>query len=587
MITRVQLTNFKCFPEHEMTLRPTTIIVGRNNAGKSTLVEALRLVALVVARYRSLPFEDEPRWLDHPAAARGVSPSLKGMDFNLRSAFTRYGDPPAIIEVTFADEEKVVVFLGPDEQVHAVIRRHDGRPLMNRSQAHSFRLPRVSIQPQVRPLLIEEPVRDERYVRSMLSSTLAPAHFRNQLHTMSGAFFERFAEIAEATWTGLEVQELRVTHSENGPILSLFIRDGDFVAEVGWMGHGLQMWLQTIWFLARVEDHDTVILDEPDVYMHADLQRRLVRLVRGRHPQMIIATHSLEIMSEVDPDSILVIDKDRSRSRYAGSIAGVQRVIDNLGSPHNISLARLWSSRKCLLVEGKDVKYLKRVQDKLYPETLEPFDALPTLALGGWGGWQFAIGSSMFILRNAADQKVVSYCVLDSDYHPPEEIEERYDEARKRGIQLHVWRRKEIENYFLVPETIARLMRQRARRGKDAPSLAEVKTKLDDIADALKTEVLAGYLGEYLHRYGADKHKKALAAANAVVDEAWAAPETRLARVSGKSVLSQLSEWAQTEFSITLSLRSLLNEVEPEELDAEFVSIVRAIEERDELPMPS
>jgi hypothetical protein len=38
------------------------------------------------------------------------------------------------------------------------------------------------------------------------------------------------------------------------------------------------MWLQTIWFLTRAKDHETVILDEPDVYMHADLQRRL----RGR-----------------------------------------------------------------------------------------------------------------------------------------------------------------------------------------------------------------------------------------------------------------------------------------------------------------
>lgn len=68
------------------------------------------------------------------------------------------------------------------------------------------------------------------------------------------------------------------------------------MAEVALMGHGLQMWLQTMWFLCRSSPTATVVLDEPDVYMHPDLQRRLVRLVRGRYPQIIIATHSVEIV---------------------------------------------------------------------------------------------------------------------------------------------------------------------------------------------------------------------------------------------------------------------------------------------------
>ena len=44
------------------------------------------------------------------------------------------------------------------------------------------------------------------------------------------------------------------------------LRDGDFVAEAAKMGQGMQVWLQTMWFLARSSSADTVILDEDVEY---------------------------------------------------------------------------------------------------------------------------------------------------------------------------------------------------------------------------------------------------------------------------------------------------------------------------------
>ena len=117
--------------------------------------------------------------------------------------------------------------------------------------------------------------------------------------------FAEFKALAEETWHGLSIETITEAVTKEGTLLSLPVRDGDFVAEVGWMGHGLQMWLQTIWFLARTSTDSTVVLDEPDVYMHPDLQRKLFRLTRGRFRQCIVATHSVEIMAEADPGNIL------------------------------------------------------------------------------------------------------------------------------------------------------------------------------------------------------------------------------------------------------------------------------------------
>ncbi len=46
MLSELRLENFRCFEDHTIPLRPLTIIVGRNNAGKSTIVEALRIVSI-------------------------------------------------------------------------------------------------------------------------------------------------------------------------------------------------------------------------------------------------------------------------------------------------------------------------------------------------------------------------------------------------------------------------------------------------------------------------------------------------------------------------------------------------------------
>ena len=122
MLTKLRLQNFKCFNDHELSFRPTTIIVGKNNAGKSTIVEALRLVSIIVNRYQSLNYSDVPNWLDIPRRSRGVSPSIKGMEFNFENVFHRYGDPPAIITATFNTLNTIDIYIGEDNKIHAVIK---------------------------------------------------------------------------------------------------------------------------------------------------------------------------------------------------------------------------------------------------------------------------------------------------------------------------------------------------------------------------------------------------------------------------------------------------------------------------------
>jgi hypothetical protein len=575
LLSSIHVKNFRCFADHKVPLRSRTVIIGRNNAGKSSVVEALRLVAIVTARYQSLAFHPPPKWAGLPKRDVGVSPSLEGVEFNRANVFHRYGDPPAVIVADFDNGAQIRVYIGPEAAVHAVISDAKGATVKNKSRALVTPLTRVEIMHQVAPLAREEAVLNAEYVRRNLSSSLAPLHFRNQLKLL-GDLLPAFRQTAEETWPGLQVRELEGARALPGDRLALMVRDGGLVAEVATMGHGLQMWLQTMWFLARVADASTVILDEPDVYMHPDLQRRLIRHLGERFVQTVVTTHSVEIISEVSPDEILVIDRDRPESRFATSIPAVQQVVDNIGSAHNLQLARLWNARRCVLVEGKDFKLLSLVHDVLFPDDRDGLATTPNMPIGGWGGWPYAIGSSMF-LQNAGGEQIVVYCILDSDYHTDLQKRERYEKARASGVQLVIWKRKEIENYFLIPATIERLISQRLPKRAKAPTLNEIEAELSRIVSQQKDDLFDGLAAELqaetrsLGAGGANK------AARNILEPRWRTPEGPLEAVSGKAVLGALSQWSMDQFGVSLSAGAIGKVMRPNEVPAELAAVVSAI----------
>lgn len=122
MLAEIALYNFKCFSRQIIPLRPLTIAVGRNNAGKSTIIEALRLVSLVANRLERLAVHQVPRWLDIGSVNSGVTPSLENQDFNFSSIFHRLGEPPAKIVARFDAGVEIAIYVGGEDKVHAVIR---------------------------------------------------------------------------------------------------------------------------------------------------------------------------------------------------------------------------------------------------------------------------------------------------------------------------------------------------------------------------------------------------------------------------------------------------------------------------------
>ena len=387
MILELYISNYRCFSEHKVSFKETTIIVGKNNAGKSTLIEALRLVSLIANRIKSSRFKNAPNWTNLPRIVTGISPSLEKIEFSTKNIIHQYNDPPARISATFDNKEVIEIRLNDEGEIFAFVKKSSGSIVKSGKDAKDLYSTSLEILPQISPLLEDEKGLEESYVKANIYSSLTSRHFRNQLSYFN-SHFKKFKKLSEETWDGLRIVELTKASKEittTDP--SLLVQEGGFVTEIGSMGHGLQMWLQTMWFVARTSRKSAVILDEPDVYMHADLQRKLIRTLRGNHKQIIVATHSLEIMAEVDAENILIIDRNKNKSHFATDIPEIQKIIYNdIGSIHNLELAKLWSSRKFLMVEGDDISILKRIQNTILPKSNSPIDSIPSSDIGGWGG---------------------------------------------------------------------------------------------------------------------------------------------------------------------------------------------------------
>lgn len=575
MLESIRFENYRCFADHELPINHETIIVGRNNAGKSTIVEGLRLVAIITERYKNLVFRQVPTWIDLPKAHKGVGVSLSGLNMSWENIFHRYQDPPGKILATFSNGYKMTVHIGPNKQTHTVIQKSNDHVVGSKIQAKSASLPKISVLPQISPLQKEENIRSVDYVKANLSSHLSSNHFRNQLSIFYKEYFDEFKSLAEESWPGLQIISLEGRNNLPDQPIELMVRDGDFVAEIGWMGHGLQMWLQTMWFITRSKDSHTIILDEPDVYMHPDLQRKLLRFIRSRNPQCLIATHSTEILSETKPNNILIIERSKKKSSFSTNLPAVQRIIEKIGSAQNLQLTRLWSSGKLLLVEGKDIKFLKQFQNLIYPNSKTPIDILPNMPIGGWSGWPYAIGSAM-LLTNAFGEQISTYCLLDTDYYPNEVIQKRYKEAKEKNVILHIWKKKEIENYLIVSSVIERIAKKKSKK-KFSLSIS-IEDKIEAVTDELKDQTIDCLSQEF---YNYDR-SKGIAPANkkarTFVKAHWSNVPERLNIVSGKKMISKLSSWLNDEINVSFSSSTLLYEIKRHEIDEEVISVVQSIE---------
>ena len=155
MIKKLIVKNFRCFDNTTIYFQEKSILVGRNNAGKSTLIEALKIIASVVRKYKNLQFVRPPEWVPNETD-NGVSPNMDNQSISNKSIFNFYGESPAIVEAVFSNGCSIRAYIGEGLSVFALIINKNGVPARNTREARQIEFPPVEVLPQISALLEKE-----------------------------------------------------------------------------------------------------------------------------------------------------------------------------------------------------------------------------------------------------------------------------------------------------------------------------------------------------------------------------------------------------------------------------------------------
>jgi hypothetical protein len=469
MIRRVTLNSFKRFSDQVFDLSDSVILAGPNNAGKSTLLQAIVTWKLVLDRWMG------QRKGGSAAKRRGVA--ITRADFTavpLREMNLLWEDRrvsgsgeksgmPRLIEIQLDGESNGESWSCGLELQYAnpelVYIRPRGAKDLPKEEVKAFpAVPAAVLEivyvPPLSGIERDEPRRD-RGMQDLLIGQGRPGEIlRNLLLEIVQKSRDDWASLATHMRELFQIEILAPSYTPAQPFIVCEYKElrHERPLDLSNAGSGtLQVLLLFAFMYARPAT--IILLDEPDAHQHVVLQKQVYDLIRkvarDRNSQVVIATHSEVVLDSTEPNQVLcfmgeaprpLLDKvERDRLREA-----LKRITTT-----ELLLGRQAGS--VLYVEGDtDEKILGEWARILHHPARSFLDHPFVRWLGARS--QREAREHFFALR-AAFPMMRGLCLLDGDNR-----EEPDEELTRAGLIVLRWRRYEIENYMLQPEAIKRFI---------------------------------------------------------------------------------------------------------------------------------
>lgn len=580
-ITSVRFTHYKAFTSFTLGLQDFNVLVGPNNSGKSTIVGAFRILheGLRKARAKSpdrVEIDGEMTvgyWIDIddlPVAAENI--------------FHDYDDSrPARVQFLLSNGSSLALYF-PERGSCVLVPQTEGRIVRSPREFKAAFDFDIAFVPILGPVELHEPLYAKEAARRALLTTGASRNFRNiWFHYPEG--FEQFRELVQSTWPGMDIERPEI--SEDGRHLLMFCPEERLPREVCWAGYGFQVWCQMLTFIVKGAGASLLVIDEPDIYLHSDLQRQLVALLRELGPDVLIATHSTEIISECDPGALLNVNK---RSRVATRIRDASQlslIFSALGSSLNPTLTQLTKTRRVVLVESavafQVLSPLARTLGMRRIANRADFAVVHTDGLDARRAEDVIAG-----IERAVGSSVAAAVILDRKYRSEREVREISQRLAGHGVRVHVADRYAVENYVMVPSAIQRAVGRRlgdaaARSSSSATDVPEVVALLAGISESMRHQVLARMvatrIGDSAHRSG----ERDVASVNVAVlgefERIWAEDGGKLRLIPGSQLLASLNEGLDGICGVAISDVQIAAEMRQEEIPNDAITLLKILQD--------
>lgn len=503
MIERVRLLRFKQYKDQTVELEPRgiTLIAGGNNAGKSTLLHALAVWEFCRT---AIEMERGPEAFLFSARMQGLGlgddefspvalPSLKHLWTNLKTQ-KEASDPDGYtlrILCGWRDDA------GNPQVLEFGLALANDRLFVKVTESNletGFRLPIVAYLPPFAGITDRETKVSLAIRRRRTGEGLAGAVLRNYLLEMHDAN-DRRRTILRGDRTKIRDAQLRqLRESDPWEVLQQTLRQ-QFGAELivdpfrdeyhsyikvnvvkgdvdGYQlkrwphynkrdlmveGSGFLQWL-SVYALATSPDVDVLLLDEPDAHLHPTLQTQLMeslaQLAKDRSKQVLVATHSAELLRHWDATRILEVRTRAPRTRYLAKDHQKVALLAGLGSDYAPRIDPIRKQGRVLFLEGSSDESMLRALA----------DVLGVKSLDGWPIWfttrPHKERKHLFAALGEEDiPNLVAVSLRDRDDEPigtsSDQLDDKNTEPTANFTALK-WRRRHLESYLIHPAAVAR-----------------------------------------------------------------------------------------------------------------------------------
>jgi len=554
--TSVRFHRFKGFKSYSIALRSFNVLVGPNNCGKSTVIGAFRILSEAMRKARSR----NPDPVAGPNGdILGYSVDLSDVPIAMENVFHDYDDSEAAtIKFRLSNGNELLLFF-PAAGVCNLICYPAGKPILNTTGFKNAYNAPIGFVPILGPVDHKEPLYQNEAARLALLTSRAARNFRNIWHHYPDNFDE-FRALVRLTWPGMDIEKPEVDYSYTPPHLHMFCPEKQIPREIFWAGFGFQVWCQLLTYIIRGKASSLFLIDEPDIYLHSDLQRQLFGILRSLGPDILIATHSTEIITEAEPDDLIVVSKQGTSSKRIRHPGELQKVFQVLGSNLNPTLTQLAKTKRALFVEGKDFQILSRFARKLSKMRVAnrgDFAVIPVEGFNPSKVRDFVGG-----IKTTLGTPISSAVIFDRDYRSDDECTAIRAELEQDCIFARIHGRKEIENFLLHPVALrraieARLVEQNKRTGQSQECSEDICILLDRLTSPMRHKIQA----RDLERCKPIEKSRDRRISDETIteklmteyDEIWDSLEQRLLMVPGKDVLASLNSYLQDTFGITIT----------------------------------
>lgn len=466
MIHKLILKNFKKIKEETFEFNNFDLIVGANNSGKSTALQALAIWQYCIEQFR----------IAKKSGSRGIQivlPNFTALplpEFNLlwndktdriytkENHNSRKEQKYIYIEIDvywidFNEKElnfKVSLRYQSPQAIYAI--PEGGWVNFNKLDTENL-LPGIVYIPPFSGIEPHEQWMDDGNVRQHVGKSQPGSVLRNLLYRIIDKDIaikdnDDWQEITKLVneWFGVELlvpqytkgisTEIKVEYKSNGRIFDIISG-----------GSGFHQILTLLAFFYGYSG-TTMLFDEPDAHLHVNLQRKIVNyFIEKNERQFLIATHSEEFIKDVDIHSILSILSGKPRR-----VDTREKVLKALSEIDNNDVFRTEGSPYILYIEGEDDERILAAWANVLQKN-EVYQKFYPYILGG---------TSKDVMKNRSDTHFNALKQINSSLKRVLLLD--YDESEsfhpdKENPCLKEWKRKNIDNYLLVPDAWIRAIR--------------------------------------------------------------------------------------------------------------------------------